>query len=165
MAFSDSESDDDSDDDDLGGLGSYMQHQANKKTQVTDFEAFEDGDENTVVDKMKTILALRESLGMDDDVVWQAQQKEKEEADKREANMTMEEKSAASGDMMARIRDKHLQKQKLIDEEKAKKEDEERALRAKMALEAAQQESDEGTFELRLAVLCRTQVFLLPILT
>ena len=147
LSDSDSSSDEESDDEGPGALNSYIAHQASKKTRVSDYEAFADDDENTIAQKMKTILALRESLGMDDDVAWLAQQKQKEEEKKHLENMSLEEQQAASGDMMAKIREKHLAKQKALESEKEKEEDVKREARKKAALEAAAQSSDDEAEE------------------
>lgn len=148
MALSDSEdSEEESEDEGPGELNSYIAHQAAKKKNVTDFEAFGDGDENTIAEKMKTILQLRESLGMDDDVAWMAKERQKEEDKNREENMTLEEKQAASGDYMAKIREKHLQKQKAIDAQKEAEEEKKRQERAARALQAAQADDSDDEDE------------------
>jgi hypothetical protein len=145
MALSDSDesSEEESDDEGPSALSSYAMAQRNKKTQLTDFEAFEEGDENTIAQKMKTILALRESLGMDSDVAFMAQQAQKEEERKRMENMSLEEKQGASGDMMAKIREKHLAKQRELEAQKEAEEDEKRKQRAAAALAAAQADSSD----------------------
>ena len=153
MALSDSDDDSDNeeesdDDDSPGALGSYAAAvAAKKKVSLGDFDAFDEADENTTAEKMKAILALRADLKMDEDVAWLAEQQKREEEKKRLENMTLEEKTEASGDMMARIREKHLAKQRAMEQSKLEEEEKARAERAKMALARAQADSSDEESE------------------
>ena len=113
-----SSDEDSSDDEGPGMLGAFMEKQK-KKNQLTDFDGFNDGDEGTVVEKMKTILALRASLGIDDDKSFMEEQKKKDEERKRLESMTDEERlqyeEGKAGDVMARIRAKHAEKMKAME--------------------------------------------------
>mmetsp|Transcript_2678 Transcript_2678/g.3584 ORF Transcript_2678/g.3584 Transcript_2678/m.3584 type:complete len:305 (+) Transcript_2678:118-1032(+) len=125
-AMSSSDEEDSSEDDQPGMLGSFMEAQK-KKSQMADYEGFDDDDEGTVVDKMKTILALRASLGIDDDKSFLADQEVKATEKRRLEKMTHEERieyeEGQAGDVMARIRAKHAEKMKEVEakrqEEKA----------------------------------------------
>jgi hypothetical protein len=110
--------DEDSDDDEAPGmLSSFMKSQAKKKVVMSDFNGFDDGDDNTIVQKMKGILALRESLGMDDDASFMAAQDKKIEEKKKLASMSVEERmrfeEEQAGDVMAKIRARHTEKMRL----------------------------------------------------
>ena len=99
-----------------GALGSFMKTEKKKRAQLSDFEGFDDGDDNTIVRKMKGILALRESLGMDDDKSFMAEQERKAAERKKLANMTVEERmryeEEQAGDVMSKIRARHVEKLK-----------------------------------------------------
>ena len=134
MPYDDDSSDDSSDysssdDEDIrrekndapGALTSFMNNQKAKEEQkrlkqLTDFDAFDEDDDNTVVKKMKKLLELRDQLGMDDDVSFMAEQERKEQEKKKMAEMSHEERMSyeenKTGDVMARIRAKHAEKMK-----------------------------------------------------
>uniref|UniRef100_A0A7S3DXW4 Uncharacterized protein n=1 Tax=Entomoneis paludosa TaxID=265537 RepID=A0A7S3DXW4_9STRA len=119
-AMSSSDEEDDSEDDDKPGmLGSFMAKETKKKNTLSDFDAFADDDEGTVVDKMKTILALRASLGIDDDQSFMAEQERKEQEKKKLEKMSTDERleyeEGQAGDVMARIRAKHAEKMKQLE--------------------------------------------------
>lgn len=105
-----------------GMLGAFMQHQERRKNDLTQFDGFEDGDDGTIVQKMKTIMSLRESLGMDQDTAFVAEQErrvaEKKKLAKMPAEERMQHEESQAGDVMAKIRQKHLQKQKDLEAKK-----------------------------------------------
>ena len=111
-------SDDDSEEEDEapGMLHKFMSKEKKKKTALSDFNGFDDDDDNTIVRKMKGILALRESLGMDDDASFMAEQERKAEEKRKMANMTVEERmryeESKTGDVMSKIRARHVEKLK-----------------------------------------------------
>jgi hypothetical protein len=113
MPSSDSDSDSDSSDD--GGLGAYMQ-QAKQKSGITQFECFDESDEGTIVDQMKAVLALRESLGMDKDREFMADLEKREKEKKMLESMTVEERMKYEEDKaserMDAIRAQHAEKMK-----------------------------------------------------
>ena len=102
-----------------GMLANFMTKEKKKRAQLTDFDGFDDGDDNTVVRKMKGILALRESLGMDDDKSFMAEQERKAAERKKLASMTVEERmryeEEQAGDVMSKIRARHVEKLKEAD--------------------------------------------------
>jgi hypothetical protein len=97
-----------------GGLGSFMKADKKKRGDLTQFGCFDEDDDNTVVQKMKGIMALREQLGIDDDVQFNAEQDKKDIERKRIAAMTSDERMAyeeeSSGDAMSKIKAKHAEK-------------------------------------------------------
>jgi hypothetical protein len=113
----DSESEDD--DEAPGQLMSFMNKEKKKRAQLTDFNGFDDDDDNTIVRKMKGILALRESLGMDDDKSFMAEQERKAAEKKKLESMTIEERmryeEEQAGDVMSKIRARHVQKLKEVE--------------------------------------------------
>jgi hypothetical protein len=144
MVLSDSDSDDDSsvssDDSGPATKVDVSQFVNRKKVSLNDYDAFKGADEDDeVADKMKSILQLREALGMDKDAAWLAKQQAKEEAKKRLAAMTQEERmehdKASSMDMMAKIRAKQ--------EELAKKKAEEANQGADAEGEEAKKKKDK----------------------
>jgi hypothetical protein len=153
MAVSDDESSysscddssDSSDDSSSGALSSFMEKEK-KKSALSQFEGFDDDEEdenNSVAEKMKSILELRKSLGMDNDAEFMKELQAKEEEKKRLASMSVEERMQyeenKAGDVMSKIRARHAEKQKEMDE-KRKEEEEKAALeRATVEAEAAQQ--------------------------
>jgi hypothetical protein len=127
MPKDDDSSDDDSEDSGPGSLGLFLAHQEKKKdlSDLTQFDGFEEGDEGTVVNKMKTIMALRMSLGMDKDVAFMEEQRIKQEERRRLEAMSPEERmrheEEKAGDVLASIKAKRDLKLK---EEEAKKKEE-----------------------------------------
>uniref|UniRef100_A0A7S3PB17 Uncharacterized protein n=1 Tax=Amphora coffeiformis TaxID=265554 RepID=A0A7S3PB17_9STRA len=111
-------SDDDSEEEDEAPsmLHKFMKKEKKKKTALSDFNGFDDDDDNTIVRKMKGILALRESLGMDDDASFMAEQEKKAEERRKMANMTVEERmryeESKTGDVMSKIRARHVEQLK-----------------------------------------------------
>jgi hypothetical protein len=110
--------DEDSDDDEAPGmLSNFMKSQAKKRVVMSDFDGFDDGDDNTIVQKMKGVLALRESLGMDDDASFMAAQEVKIAEKKKLAAMSVEDRmrfeEEQAGDVMAKIRARHTEKMRL----------------------------------------------------
>lgn len=107
------------DDEAPGMLQNFMSKEKKKRTQLSDFNGFDDGDDNTIVRKMKGILALRESLGMDDDKSFMAEQERKSAERKKLASMTVEERmryeEEQAGDVMSKIRARHVEKLKEAD--------------------------------------------------
>lgn len=104
----DESSDDDDDDDKVGGLGAFIEKaNAKQKKSLGDYNAFDDDDDNTIAQKMRTIIALRDTLGMNKDPQWLAHEAQKEADLKRQANMTMEDKVAETGDMFSRLKARH----------------------------------------------------------
>lgn len=59
---SDDDSSDSSDEGDTG-LAAYMAKTQQKRGDISRFEGFEEGDEGSVVEMFKQVLALREQLG------------------------------------------------------------------------------------------------------
>ena len=110
----DSESEED--DEAPGMLKTFMTKEKKKRAQVSDFNGFDEDDDNTIVRKMKGILALRESLGMDDDKSFMEEQERKAAEKKRLESMTVEERmryeEEQAGDVMAKIGARHVQKLK-----------------------------------------------------
>ena len=102
-----------------GMLHKFMSKEKKKKTALTDFNGFDDDDDNTIVRKMKGILALRESLGMDDDASFMAEQEKKTEEKRKMASMSVEERmryeESKAGDVMSKIRARHVEKLKETD--------------------------------------------------
>lgn len=83
MSDSDSDYDDcSSSSDESGGLASFMARQNEKRGKLSAYDGFEENDDGTIVDKMKTILALRESLGIDKDIKF-CQEQEKKIAERK----------------------------------------------------------------------------------
>jgi hypothetical protein len=97
-----------------GMLGSFMVKEKKKRGDLTQFEGFDEDDDGTVVQKMKTIMALRESLGIDDDVAFNLEQDKKDKEKKRLAAMSSDERmqyeESQAGDVMSKIRAKHAEK-------------------------------------------------------
>ena len=97
-----------------GMLGSFMVKEKKKRGDLTQFEGFDEDDDGTVVQKMKTIMALRESLGIDDDVAFNLEQERKDKEKKRLNAMSSEERmqyeESQAGDVMSKIRAKHAEK-------------------------------------------------------
>jgi hypothetical protein len=157
----------DSDDDEAPGmLSSFMKSQAKKKVGLSDFNGFDDGDDNTIVQKMKGILALRESLGMDDDASFMEAQEKKQVEKKKLASMSVEERmrfeEEQAGDVMSKIRARHTEKMRvqreqapsLLDEKKKKllkkKEDDDGRLKkhkSSRRLKEETQSADEYGYE------------------
>jgi hypothetical protein len=85
-----------------------------ERGDLTQFGCFDEDDDGTVVQKMKTIMALRESLGIDDDVQFNLEQEKKDKEKKRLAAMSSDERMAyeesQAGDVMSKIRAKHAEK-------------------------------------------------------
>lgn len=132
MTLSDSDSDcsSSSDDESTGGLGSFMARQQARKNTLHQFEGFEDDDEGTVADQMRAVLALRASLGIDNDLQFLKEQEEKEVERKRLEAMTPEERmkyeESKAGDVMAKIKERHAQKAAELAEKKKQEEEERR---------------------------------------
>jgi hypothetical protein len=151
MPKSDSDNDSDSSGDEScsepGMLGAFIKVQERKRGDLTQFEGFEEGDDGTVVQKMKNILSLRESLGMDRDTAFEAEQERKAADKRRMATMSVEERmqyeETQTGDIMSKIRDRHLKKQKELKEMK-KRDDGERAVKSGLIRRASTDPADES---------------------
>jgi hypothetical protein len=126
------------------GLGLFMENEK-KKSALAQFDGFEDDDEddNSVAEKMKSMLELRKSLGMDNDAEFMKELRAKEEEKKRLASMTIEERmqyeESKAGDVMSKIRARHAEKQKELDAKRKEEEKQAAIERERLEAEAAQQ--------------------------
>lgn len=144
-------SSDDGKGDKATGLGAFIERaNAKEKKTLGDYNAFADDDDNTIAQKMRTILALRDTLGMNKDPQWLAHESQKEEELKRQANMTMEDKQAETGDMFSRLKARHgnLLEKKQAERKSAMQAHQRKAMEEKLkATEAAVQKEVDAKGE------------------
>jgi colicin import membrane protein len=117
-----------------------------KKSALAQFDGFDDEDDdsdNSVAEKMKSIIELRKSLGMDNDAEFMKELREKEEEKKRLAAMSVEERmeyeESKAGDVMSKIRERHAEKMKEVEAKRKAESDAAEAERAQIEAEAARQ--------------------------
>jgi hypothetical protein len=144
-SYSSCEDSDSSDESAPEVLGSFLDKEK-KKSALAHFDGFEDDDEddnNSIAEKMKSMLELRKSLGMDNDAEFMKELRAKEEEKKRLASMTIEERmqyeETKAGDVMSKIRARHAEKQKELDAKRKEEEKQAAVEREKMMAEAVQQ--------------------------
>jgi flagellar biosynthesis GTPase FlhF len=144
-SYSSCEDSDSSDESTPDALGSFLEKDK-KKSALAHFDGFEDDDEdddNSVAEKMKSMLELRKSLGMDNDAEFMRELSAKEEEKKRLASMTVEERmqyeESKAGDVMSKIRARHAEKQKELDAKRKEEEKQAAIERERLEAEAAQQ--------------------------
>ena len=140
----DDESSDSSDD---GPSSGTFTEKDKKKSALAQFEGFdvddEDDDDNSVAEKMKSIIELRKSLGMDNDAEFMKELREKEEEKKRLAAMSVEERmeyeESKAGDVMSKIRERHAEKMKEVEGKRKAEAEAAEAERARIEAEAAKE--------------------------
>jgi len=120
-------SDSDSDESQAPGvLGRFMKKDKSRRGDLTQYDGFDEDDDGTVVRKMKTILALRETLGVDDDMSFIAEIERKEAEKRRLAKMSVEERikyeEDQAADQLEHIRQRHKQRQEEIERKRAEEE-------------------------------------------
>ena len=143
-SYSSCEDSDSSDESSSDALGSFLEKEK-RKSALAHFDGFDDDedDNNSVAEKMKSMLELRKSLGMDNDAEFMKELRAKEEEKKRLASMTIEERmeyeESKAGDVMSKIRARHAEKQKELDAKRKEEEKQAAIERERLEAEAAQQ--------------------------